>query len=127
LAPALVKVITEGTVGETYNIGGRNEKTNLEVVEAICGVLEELVPNKPQGVVYYRDLISFVKDRPGHDARYAIDGSKIKRELGWMPEQTFETGLRKTVQWYLDNEVWCDRVMSGAYRLERLGAKNEAI
>jgi dTDP-glucose 4,6-dehydratase len=85
------------------------------------------VPNKPQGVVYYRDLISFVKDRPGHDARYAIDGSKIKRELGWMPEQTFETGLRKTVQWYLDNEVWCDRVMSGAYRLERLGAKNEAI
>ena len=126
-AKALVKVITEGTVGETYNIGGRNEKTNLEVVEAICGVLEELVPNKPQGVVYYRDLISFVKDRPGHDARYAIDGSKIKRELGWMPEQTFETGLRKTVQWYLDNEVWCDRVMSGAYRLERLGAKNEAI
>ena len=126
-AKALVKVITEGTVGETYNIGGRNEKTNLEVVEAICGVLEELVPNKPHGVVYYRDLISFVKDRPGHDARYAIDGSKIKRELGWMPEQTFETGLRKTVQWYLDNEVWCDRVMSGAYRLERLGAKNEAI
>jgi dTDP-glucose 4,6-dehydratase len=126
-AKALVKVITEGTVGETYNIGGGNEKTNLEVVEAICGVLEELVPNKPQGVVYYRDLISFVKDRPGHDARYAIDGSKIKRELGWMPEQTFETGLRKTVQWYLDNEVWCDRVMSGAYRLERLGAKNEAI
>lgn len=124
-AKALVKVVTEGTVGETYNIGGHNEKTNLSVVEAICELLEELAPNKPDGVVYYRDLISFVKDRPGHDARYAIDGNKIKRELGWIPEQTFETGLRKTVQWYLDNQDWWRRVMSGAYQLERLGAENE--
>ena len=124
-ARALVKVVTEGTVGETYNIGGHNEKTNLSVVEAICELLEELAPNKPDGVAHYRDLISFVKDRPGHDARYAIDGSKIKRELGWIPEQTFETGLRKTVQWYLDNQDWWRRVMSGAYQLERLGAESE--
>ncbi len=124
-AKALIKVVTEGTVGETYNIGGHNEKTNLSVVEAICELLEELAPNKPDGVGYYRDLISFVKDRPGHDARYAIDGSKIKRELGWIPEQTFETGLRKTVQWYLDNQDWWRRVMSGAYQLDRVGVGNE--
>jgi dTDP-glucose 4,6-dehydratase len=126
-AKALVKVLTEGTVGETYNIGGHNAKTNLSVVEAVCDLLEELAPNKPDGVGYYRDLISFIKDRPGHDARYAIDGSKIKRELGWVPEQTFETGLRKTVQWYLDNKLWWSRVISGAYQLERLGASNESI
>ena len=124
-AKALIKVMTDGIVGETYNIGGHNEKTNLSVVEAICELLEELAPNKPAGVESFRDLISFVKDRPGHDARYAIDGSKIKRELGWVPEQTFETGLRKTVKWYLDNEVWWSRVMSGAYQLERLGAESE--
>ena len=124
-AKALIKVMTDGIVGETYNIGGHNEKTNLSVVEAICELLEELAPHKPEGVGYYRDLISFVKDRPGHDARYAIDGSKIKRELDWVPEQTFETGLRKTVKWYLDNEVWWSRVMSGAYQLERLGAESE--
>ena len=122
-----MKVLTEGKVGEAYNIGGHNAKTNLSVVEAICELLEELAPNKPDGVGYYRDLISFVKDRPGHDTRYAIDGSKIKRELGWVPEQTFETGLRKTVQWYLDNEFWWSRVISGAYQLERLGAANESI
>ena len=126
-AKALVKVLTEGTVGETYNIGGHNAKTNLSVVEAICDLLEELAPNKPDGVCYYRDLISFVKDRPGHDARYAIDGSKIKRELGWVPDQTFETGLRKTVQWYLDNEFWWSRVISGSYQLRRLGEANEPI
>lgn len=126
-AKALVKVLTEGTVGETYNIGGYNAKTNLSVVEAICDLLEELAPNKPDGVCYYRDLISFVKDRPGHDAHYAIDGSKIKRELGWVPEQTFETGLRKTVQWYLDNEFWWSRVISGSYQLRRLGEANEPI
>lgn len=124
-AKALVKVLTEGTVGETYNIGGHNERTNLSVVEAICELLEELAPNKPGGVAYYRDLISFVKDRPGHDTRYAIDGSKIQRELSWIPEQTFETGLRKTVQWYLDNQDWWRRVMSGAYQLDRLGSEND--
>ena len=120
-AKALIKVVTEGEIGETYNIGGHNEKTNLEVVETICDLLEELAPEKPAGVKSYRDLITFVKDRPGHDARYAIDASKIERELGWVPEETFETGLRKTVQWYLDNPQWWERVLSGAYRLERLG------
>jgi dTDP-glucose 4,6-dehydratase len=120
-AKALIKVVTEGEIGETYNIGGHNEKTNLEVVETICDLLEELAPEKPKGVSNYRDLITFVKDRPGHDARYAIDASKIERELGWVPEETFETGLRKTVQWYLDNRQWWERVLSGAYRLERLG------
>ena len=120
-AKALIKVVSEGEIGETYNIGGHNEKTNLEVVEAICELLEELVPDKPSGVENYKDLIAFVRDRPGHDARYAIDASKIERELGWIPLETFETGLRKTVQWYLDNRHWWERVLSGAYRLERLG------
>ena len=120
-AKALIKVITEGKIGETYNIGGHNEKTNLEVVETVCELLEELLPNKPADVSNYRDLITFVKDRPGHDVRYAIDASKIERELGWIPEETFETGLRKTVQWYLDNRKWWERVLSGNYRLERLG------
>jgi dTDP-glucose 4,6-dehydratase len=120
-AKALIKVASEGEIGETYNIGGHNEKTNLEVVEAICELLEELVPDKPSGVESYKDLIAFVRDRPGHDARYAIDASKIERELGWIPLETFETGLRKTVQWYLDNRHWWERVLSGAYRLERLG------
>ena len=120
-AKALIKVVAEGEIGETYNVGGHNEKTNLEVVETICDLLEELAPEKPEGVKSYRDLITFVKDRPGHDVRYAIDASKIERELGWVPEETFETGLRKTVQWYLDNRQWWERVLSGAYRLERLG------
>ena len=121
-AEALIKVVTEGEIGETYNIGGHNEKTNLEVVETICDLLDELAPKKPAGVDNYRNLISFVKDRPGHNARYAIDASKIAGELGWVPEETFETGLRKTVQWYLDNPSWWERVLSGAYRMERIGA-----
>ncbi|MDA8657093.1 dTDP-glucose 4,6-dehydratase [Luminiphilus sp.] len=121
-AKALIKVVTEGKVGETYNIGGHNEKTNLEVVQTICDLLEELTPEKPSGIDKYRDLITFVKDRPGHDARYAIDASKIERELGWVPEETFETGLRKTVQWYLTNAPWWERVLSGAYQMQRIGA-----
>jgi dTDP-glucose 4,6-dehydratase len=120
-AKALIKVVTEGDVGETYNIGGHNEKTNLEVVQAICDLLEEFAPDKPSGIGKYQDLITLVKDRPGHDARYAIDASKIERELGWMPEETFDSGLRKTVHWYLANTVWWKRVLSGEYRLERLG------
>jgi dTDP-glucose 4,6-dehydratase len=120
-AKALLKVITEGKVGQTYNIGGHNEKTNLEVVQNICDLLEELLPEKSPGLNGYRGLITFVKDRPGHDLRYAIDASKIDYELGWTPKETFETGLRKTVQWYLDNPSWYERVLSGEYKLERLG------
>lgn len=120
-ARALYKVATEGKVGETYNIGGHNEKQNIDVVHTLCDLLEELVPNKPEGLNQYRDLITHVQDRPGHDLRYAIDASKIERELGWAPEETFETGIRKTVQWYLENSEWCQRVQDGSYRRERLG------
>jgi len=120
-ARALYKVVKDGEAGETYNIGGHNEKRNIEVVETICDLLEELAPNKPEGVAKYRDLITFVKDRPGHDVRYAIDASKIQEELGWKPEETFESGIQKTVRWYLDNSEWWQRVLSGEYRLERLG------
>lgn len=119
-ARALVEVVSKGTIGETYNIGGHNEKRNLEVVEAICELLDELVPLEQ--ALSYKELITFVKDRPGHDRRYAIDASKIERELGWVPQETFETGLRKTVQWYLDNRQWWQRVLSGDYRLGRLGS-----
>lgn len=121
-ARALCEVIVRGAVGETYNIGGHNEKRNIEVVETLCELLEELAPDKPAGVTSYRDLITFVKDRPGHDCRYAIDASKIKDELGWMPRETFETGVRKTVIWYLENRDWWKRVLSGEYRLSRLGS-----
>jgi len=117
-ARALYKVVTEGNVGETYNIGGHNEKQNIEVVETICQLLNELVPQKTD----YQDQIIFVTDRPGHDLRYAIDASKIERELGWKPEETFDTGLRKTVEWYLINKTWCQNVQDGSYQRERLGA-----
>ncbi|EKL0033539.1 TPA: dTDP-glucose 4,6-dehydratase [Vibrio vulnificus] len=120
-ARALYKVVTEGVVGETYNIGGHNEKANIDVVKTICSLLEELVPNKPQGVAQYLDLITYVKDRPGHDVRYAIDASKIERELGWKPQETFESGIRKTVEWYLNNQEWWSRVLDGSYSRERLG------
>jgi len=117
-ARALYKVVTTGEVGETYNIGGHNEKQNIEVVETICEILNELVPQQTD----YKEQITFVKDRPGHDMRYAIDASKIERELGWVPQETFETGLRKTVEWYLSNSKWCKRVQDGSYQRERLGA-----
>lgn len=122
-ARALYKVVTEGGVGETYNIGGHNEKANIDVVKTICALLEELVPNKPDGVNQYQDLITYVTDRPGHDVRYAIDASKIERELGWTPEETFESGIRKTVEWYLSNREWWTRVLDGSYSGERLGTK----
>tara|TARA_B110000879_G_C11183025_1_gene519596 strand:+ start:6040 stop:7107 length:1068 start_codon:yes stop_codon:yes gene_type:complete len=122
-AKALMKVALEGRVGETYNIGGHNEKTNIEVVKAICEILEELVPIKPKNVSNYSDLINFVEDRPGHDTRYAIDASKIQKELEWIPEESFESGLRKTILWYLDNRIWWERVLSEEYRLERIGKK----
>lgn len=115
-ARALYLVATTADVGETYNIGGHNEQKNIDVVHAICELLEELAPNKPAGVAHYRDLITHVKDRAGHDVRYAIDASKIKAELGWTPVETFATGLRKTVQWYLDNSQWVAHVQSGEYQ-----------
>ncbi|QKE65446.1 dTDP-glucose 4,6-dehydratase [Aquipseudomonas campi] len=121
-ARALLKVVSEGQVGETYNIGGHNEQKNIDVVRAICALLEELAPSKPAGLGRYEELITFVKDRPGHDQRYAIDAGKIERELGWVPQETFASGLRKTVQWYLDNLEWCRHVQDGSYQRERLGA-----
>lgn len=122
-ARALYLVVRSGKVSETYNIGGHNEKRNLQVVETICDLLDELAPNKPDGIENYRDLITFVKDRPGHDVRYAIDASKIKNELNWAPQETFESGIRKTVNWYLNNKQWWQRVLSGAYKLDRLGSE----
>ena len=111
---AIREVLKQGKIGETYNVGGWNEKTNLEVVEALCAVLNELKPNS--NGKSYSDQITFIKDRPGHDRRYAIDASKLERELGWRPQETFETGLRKTVLWYLENETWVNHVVSGEYQ-----------
>ncbi|TXD98090.1 dTDP-glucose 4,6-dehydratase [Psychrobacter frigidicola] len=118
-AQALYEVVTKGKIGETYNIGGHNEKKNLEVVQIICKILDELVPSSS----IYESLITYVTDRPGHDRRYAIDASKIEKELGWSPQETFESGIRKTVQWYLDNQKWCQNVQDGSYQRERLGVK----
>lgn len=110
----IMTVLEKGRVGETYNIGGNNEKTNLEVVKTICAILDELHPGSP--VTPHERLITFVKDRPGHDARYAINAGKIAHELNWRPQESFETGIRKTVAWYLDNQDWVDNVISGEYR-----------
>ncbi|MDT3275655.1 dTDP-glucose 4,6-dehydratase [Shewanella sp. SP2S2-4] len=116
-ARALYKVVTEGRIGETYNIGGHNEKQNLEVVQTICSILDSLVPKATP----YVDKIIYVTDRPGHDRRYAIDATKMSNELKWQPEETFETGLRKTIEWYLANQEWCQHVQDGSYQRERLG------
>lgn len=120
-ARALYRVLTRGAVGETYNIGGHNEKRNIDVVHTLCDLLNGMVP-RADGQDY-RSLIQFVTDRPGHDMRYAIDAGKIQRELDWAPEETFETGLEKTVRWYLDNAAWCQHVQDGSYRRERLGSR----
>jgi dTDP-glucose 4,6-dehydratase len=120
-ARALVRVVCDGEAGETYNIGGHNEKTNLEVVQTLCDLLQARVQERPHGITHFRDLITFVTDRPGHDRRYAIDASKMERVFGWLPTESFESGLAKTVDWYLANRQWWQRVQSGAYRGERLG------
>ncbi len=120
-ARALRLVLEKGKNGETYNIGGHNEKTNLEVVKTICGLLDKLVPESPH--IPHESLITYVADRPGHDLRYAIDADKIAEELGWMPEETFASGIEKTIHWYLENPAWCQHVQDGSYQRERLGTK----
>ncbi len=120
-ADALYHVITRGRVGETYNIGGNNEKTNLEVVHSICEILDELVPNKSNDSNHFKDLITFVPDRPGHDKRYAIDSTKIQKELNWKPSESFDSGLRKTIKWFIENREWWENILSGDYKMHRLG------
>mgnify|MGYP000539543816 FL=1 len=120
-ARALFKVVSEGKLGETYNIGGFNEKQNIEVVTTICEYLNKLITNKPAGLTDFNDLITYVKDRPGHDVRYAIDANKINKDLGWQPLETFDSGIKKTIEWYLANLDWCKHVQDGSYQRERLG------
>ena len=119
---AIETVIERGRVGECYNIGGNEERTNIEVVKAICAAVDRLRPGLPHFPC--ESLISYVKDRPGHDRRYAIDSSRIRKELGWTPQRDFATAMEETVKWYLDNPVWVERVQSGKYRRERLGLNN---
>lgn len=121
-ARALYKVVSEGKLGETYNIGGFNEKQNIEVVNTICNHLNELVADKPEGLNDFNELITYVTDRPGHDVRYAIDANKINKELGWHPQETFDSGIKKTIEWYLANLEWCRHVQDGSYQRERLGS-----
>lgn len=123
-ARALYKVATEGKSGETYNIGGHNERKNIDVVRTICAILDKVVAQKPGNIAHFADLITFVTDRPGHDLRYAIDAEKIQRDLGWVPQETFESGIEKTVHWYLNNQTWWQRVLDGSYAGERLGLNN---
>ncbi|UWS45733.1 dTDP-glucose 4,6-dehydratase [Klebsiella variicola] len=123
-ARALYQVATEGESGETYNIGGHNERKNIDVVRTICSILDKVVEQKPGNISHFADLITFVKDRPGHDLRYAIDAAKIERDLGWVPQETFESGIEKTVHWYLNNTSWWQRVLDGSYAGERLGLNN---
>lgn len=130
-ASALYQVVRKGQVGETYNIGGHNEKQNIEVVQAICALLDELEPSSKRNLkaddgsdlLSYTDLLTHVADRPGHDRRYAIDASKIQNKLGWVPAETFDSGLRKTVQWYLDNQSWCQHIQDGSYQRQRFGVQ----
>ena len=121
-ARALYKVVSEGKLGETYNIGGFNEKQNIEVVNTICNHLNDLIIDKPVGLTDFKELITYVTDRPGHDVRYAIDANKINDELGWHPVETFDSGIKKTIEWYLANLEWCKHVQDGSYQRERLGS-----
>ena len=114
-------VALNGAIGETYNIGGNNEIQNIDVVKRICEILDELVPDKLNGLSSFIELIAYVQDRPGHDVRYAIDASKIKNDLGWEPKEDFLSGIKKTVQWYLDNLSWSENIQDGTYKLERIG------
>ena len=118
---ALLCVALTGKIGETYNIGGHNEIKNFEVVRLVCSILDELSPSKIEGIAHYEELVTYVADRAGHDFRYAINATKIEKELGWSPKETFETGIKKTVSWYLKNNIWCDRVKNGSNNGERLG------
>ena len=122
---ALMSVALDGNVGETYNIGGSNEIQNIEVVKKICNILDKLISNKLNGMASFSELITYVKDRPGHDVRYAINANKINRDLGWKPEESFESGILKTVQWYLTNKEWCENIQNGSYKLERLGVDSK--
>ena len=122
---ALMNVALNAKVGETYNIGGNNEIQNIEVVRQVCSVLDELIPNKFNGVSSFSELITYVKDRPGHDVRYAINANKINKDLGWEPQENFESGIRKTVEWYLNNKAWCENIQNGSYQLERLGVNSK--
>jgi len=123
-ARALYTVLTRGTIGETYNIGGHNERRNIDVVTTICQLLDEIVVNKPNNITHFEQLITFVADRPGHDLRYAIDASKIERELGWVPLETFESGIRKTVEWFIAHSAWWQRIKDGTHIRERQGLMN---
>ena len=119
---ALYRVLTSGSIGETYNIGGNNERKNIELVRFVCKLMDELKPSEQP----HLELITFVTDRPGHDMRYAIDSTKIRDELGWKPKEDFESGFRKTVMWYLENQNWTNRILSGDYKLERVGTGNKS-
>ena len=121
---AINKIIHEGKQGETYNIGGNNEKQNIEVINLLCDYLDQLIKKKPNKIDSFKELINFVKDRPGHDLRYAIDGSKILKDLSWKPSISFEDGLLKTVKWYIDNEWWWKPIIEKKYSGHRLGSKN---
>ena len=122
---ALMNIALNAKVGETYNIGGNNEVQNIEVVKKVCGILDKLVPDKLNGMSSFKELITYVKDRPGHDVRYAINTNKIIQDLNWTPQETFDTGIRKTVEWYLDNKIWCNNILNGSYKLERLGVNSK--
>ena len=121
-ARALLHVALTGKIGETYNIGGHNEMQNIDVVKTVCSILDELSPSKYGNIEKYEQLITYVDDRAGHDVRYAINAAKIERELNWIPDETFVTGIRKTIQWYLDNRIWCNHVQDGGYQDKKLGA-----